>query len=261
MGGSFRFASALHARQGEGGAGAAVSAGGRRRDGEEVLDICSPTPGDGAIHLARSSRAGSSATTRRPDWSSAWRPTFHEDRRRPARRDDHAAHLARVLCSADVERAKVKNPFEFVVVIAPRDRRRRAERAAAVRRDAAARHAALPVPAADRLQGQCGHLGEHRRAGQPDERRPRAREAASQAGPAARLQPSGAAGRAGACSPGTCRTRRARRSTKAPGCADARPPATRRRAAAGRSARPADARAYDAAAAGRAGRDHRIQRR
>ena len=69
-------------------------------------------------------------------------------------------------------RAKVKTPFEFVVSALRADRRRRASDATPlVRAAAAARHAALHVPAADRLQGHGRRLGQHRRAGQPHELR------------------------------------------------------------------------------------------
>ena len=74
--------------------------------------------------------------------------------------------------------AKVKTPFEFVVSAVRATGRRRRRRAAARAGAAGARHAALPVPAADRLQGHRRRVGQHRRAGRPDELRADAGRAA-----------------------------------------------------------------------------------
>ena len=65
-----------------------------------------------------------------------------------------------------------------------RDRRRRAGRDAARARHAAARDAALSVPAADRLQGHGRRVGQHRRARQPDELRACSSPSSSTAVPA-----------------------------------------------------------------------------
>ena len=81
-----------------------------------------------------------------------------------------------------------------------------------VRAAAAARHAALPVPAADRLQGHGRRVGQHRRARQPDELRAGARrQQAARTSSVASLPTADGSPRRR-----RCRRRRARRSPRRP---------------------------------------------
>ena len=90
---------------------------------------------------------------------------FTATRRRSARGDADAAHVARVPRAGRRTRAKVKTPFEFVVSARARHRTPTSSDARPlVRALQELGHAALPVPAADRLQGHRRRLGEHRRA-------------------------------------------------------------------------------------------------
>ena len=111
----------------------------------------------------RSWRGGSSATRRPRRWSIAWRRDSlprHGDLREVMRT---LLTSPEFLAPASFS-AKTKTPFEFVVSAVRADRRAARRRASARAVAAGARHAALPVPAADRLQGHRRRVGQHRSA-------------------------------------------------------------------------------------------------
>ena len=123
---------------------------------------------DGALHRDQARAALRRATSRRRRSSIARRRRFLEtdgDIREVVRDDRHVAGVLR----AEAYRAKVKTPFEFVVSAVRAtgiDVTNAQPLVQAVREPG---HAALRLPAADRLRRQGGSVGELRRAAQPHE--------------------------------------------------------------------------------------------
>ena len=120
----------------------------------------------------RSSCAASSSTRRRRRSSIA-------PRRDSSETDGDIREVVRTIVTspeffaAEAYRAKVKTPFEFVVSAVRATGTDVSQRAAAGADGASARHAALQLPAADRLRRPRGRVGQHRRAAQPHELRAR----------------------------------------------------------------------------------------
>ena len=174
QGGGFRFVPQLHDEGEKVVLGHRIKAGGGEHDGEEVLDILANHPATARFISTKLARRFVSDTP----------PQALIDRATDTFRETHGdlrAVMATILrspefLSADAYRAKVKSPFEFIVS-AVRTTGAEVQRCAADRpHDAATRHAAVSVPAADRIQRHCGRVGEHRRAGESDERCARDRQ-------------------------------------------------------------------------------------
>ena len=151
-------------RWGEGGARPRLrTGGGVGSDGEQVLDILAAHPS-----TARFNRDQAGAAVRqRHAAGGAGRSGCRQVHGEPEA--TCAKSCARCCCRPSSWRrpARTRQGQDAARVRrerAARHRRDRRERPASRPHDAGAGHAALPVPAADRLQGHGGRLGEHRRA-------------------------------------------------------------------------------------------------
>ena len=151
QGGGFRFEPRMHDTEEKIVLGHKIKAGGGQSDGEQVLDILAAHPVDRAPSSRRSWRAGSSPIRRRRRWWIA-------PRRDSATRDGDIREVVRTILTSpeffapEAYRAKVKTPFEFVVSAVRATGTDVSEARAAGAGGAPARHAALHVPAADRLR-------------------------------------------------------------------------------------------------------------
>ncbi len=172
-GGSFTFNPRLHDTGQKVVLGHVIKAGGGESDGEQVLDILAAHPSTATFIATKLARRFVSDTPP-PALVERAAKRFRDtdgDLREVVRVDPHVAGVpvARCLPRQGQDAVRVRRER------AARQRRRGRGRAAAGARGPAARHAALHVPAADRLQGHRRRLGEHRRARQPHEPRAAAR--------------------------------------------------------------------------------------
>ena len=169
MGGGYVFNPRVHDRGEKVVLGHVIKAGGGEEDGEQVLDILATHPSTARFISTKLARRFVSDTPP-PALVDRMAATFQ-------RTDGDLREVMRTLLtspeflSPDAYRAKVKTPFEFVVSAVRATGTEVQDATPLVRATAAAGHAALHVPAADRLQGHGGRLGEHRRPRQPDELR------------------------------------------------------------------------------------------
>jgi uncharacterized protein (DUF1800 family) len=169
QGGRFMFNPRLHDTGQKVVLGHVIKAGGGESDGEQVLDILAREPATARLIATKLARRFVSDTP----------PPALVDRAaaRFQATDGDLREVTRTILTspefvaAESYRAKVKTPFEFVVSAARALGADGAGRAAARPSAAAAWDAPLSVPAADRLQGHGGRVGQHRRAGQPYELR------------------------------------------------------------------------------------------
>ena len=137
------------------------------RDGEQVLDILARHPSTARFISTKLARRFVSDTP----------PAGLVDRLAARFTETHGdlrAVMTLLLTSPEFlapasYRAKVKTPFEFVVSAVRATGAEIRRHADARQGGAGAGDAALPVPAADRLQGHGRCLDEHRRAGKPHE--------------------------------------------------------------------------------------------
>ncbi len=167
QGGGFVFNERIHDMGQKVVLGHVIRAGGGESDGEQVLDILARHPSTAAFIATKLARRFVSDTPP-PALVEARGGAVSRHRRRPARGDARDPHVAGVPVARGLRR-EGEDAVRVRRQRLARDRRRRAGRAAARARSAAARHAALHVSAADRLQGHGRRLGQHRGARQPDE--------------------------------------------------------------------------------------------
>ena len=150
--------------------GHTITAGGGIEDGERVLDIVAQHPST-ARHIAFKLAQRFVSDTPPPALVDRAASTFQSTRRRPARSRPRHRHLARVLRARGAS-AKVKTPFEFVAsalrATGAEVSQRPCRSSRALADDG---HAALPVPAADRVRRHRRGVGVVRRARQPHQLR------------------------------------------------------------------------------------------
>ena len=151
-----------------------ITAGGGIDDGEQVLDILA------RIRRRRaSSRQAGAPVRQRHAAAGARRSHGGADSARPTAtcaRSCATLLTSPEFLSPDAYRAKVKTPLEFVVSAVRATGRRDGDARPLVRAMQQLGHAALSVPAADRLQGHGRRVDEHRRARDPHELRADARD-------------------------------------------------------------------------------------
>ena len=141
--------------------------GGGIKDGEEVLDLLARDPHT-AHHLSYEIAQYFVADNPPAALVDRMAQTLPANRWRHSRGAAHHDLFAGVLVSRSVSR-KNQDAVRGSSLRRPRRRRRRGDTPATRAVDRAHRRAAVPVPAADRILGQSGSVGQYRRAAQPDE--------------------------------------------------------------------------------------------
>ena len=169
MGGGYVFNPRVHDRGEKIVLGHVIKAGGGEEDGEQVLDILATHPSTARFISTKLARRFVSDTPP-PALVDRMAATFR-------RTDGDLREVMRTLLTLAGVPLAGRLPREGQDPLRVRGQRREGKRhggAGRARRSCARRaagHAALPVPAADRLQGHGGRLGEHGRPRQPHELR------------------------------------------------------------------------------------------